>query len=272
MTTNYIIIDGSYFIFYRYYALLQWWKVSKQEPSLELMNPCENERFINMYKTTFIKKIQEIPKKLKISNPVYIVGKDCPREKIWRNKLIDNYKGERKKENYIGFFFEITYSEKLFEQANINYIMEYPELEADDCNALTIKYLCDMYEKSNDKLNIYIIANDMDYIQLCEERINIYDLKYKRISNIINKSEAEKYLFCKILMGDKSDNIPSIFPNCGIKTAIKCYEDETYFKKKLNNNEYINQLYERNKNLIDFNNIPQDLVNGFLQLLQNTMN
>ena len=26
-------------------------------------------------------------------------------------------------------------------------------------------------------------------------------------------------------MGDKSDNIPSVLSKCGIKTAIKCYDD-----------------------------------------------
>ena len=29
--TNYILIDLSYFIFYRYFALIQWWKMAKQE-------------------------------------------------------------------------------------------------------------------------------------------------------------------------------------------------------------------------------------------------
>ena len=29
--TNYILIDGSYFVFYRYYALLNWWKLAKKE-------------------------------------------------------------------------------------------------------------------------------------------------------------------------------------------------------------------------------------------------
>ena len=91
---NFIFIDGSYFIFYRYYALLQWWNISKQEPVIEETPPSENERFVELFKTTFVKKIKEISKKLKVDNPIYIVGKDCPREKIWRHSLFDNYKGE----------------------------------------------------------------------------------------------------------------------------------------------------------------------------------
>lgn len=259
MPNDFILIDGSYFIFYRYYALIQWWSISKQEPSLE--NPCENERFVDLFKSTFIKKIKEIPKKLKIKNPIYIVGKDCPRDKIWRNEFIDNYKGERKSDNYAGYFFKLTYQEGLFEQAGIKTILSYPELEADDCLALTAKFIYENYNENR----IHIIANDMDYVQLCNDKIDIYNLKYKKISEISNPEDADKYLFCKIVMGDKSDNIPSIFPKCGLKTALKYYEDKDYFESKLNSTPGSRELYERNIKIIDFNSIPLHLVNGFLQ-------
>ena len=259
MTNNFILIDGSYFIFYRYYALLQWWSISKQEPALE--NPSENERFVELFKSSFLKKIKEIPKKLKIKNPIYIVGKDCPREKIWRNEFIDDYKGDRKTDNYAGYFFKLTYQEGLFEQAGIKTILSYPGLEADDCLALTAKFIYQNYNEHQ----VYIIANDMDYVQLCNDNITVYNLKYKSISNISTEEEAEKYLFCKIVMGDKSDNIPSIFPKCGLKTAIKCYEDEDYFESKLDATPGSRELYERNRQIIDFNEIPEDLVNGFLK-------
>jgi 5'-3' exonuclease len=262
MTNNFIIIDGSYFIFYRYYAFLQWWNISKQEPCLE-ENPLNNERFNELFKISFIKKIKEISKKLKVSNPIYIVGKDCQREKIWRNAYINEYKGGRKKDNNIGYYFKMVYDDNLFEKSGINTILSYEELEADDCIALTCKYINNCY---ND-YKIYIIANDMDYIQLCNEKINLYNLKYKNIS-LDTEEETKKYLYCKIIMGDKSDNIPPIFPKCGIKTAIKYYEDKISFQKKINSIEGSNELYERNKKIIDFNEIPQYLVNGFLQYIK----
>jgi 5'-3' exonuclease len=40
-------------------------------------------------------------------------------------------------------------------------------------------------------------------------------------------------LFCKIVTGDKSDNIPSIFKKCGIKTALKYYNDKNLFEAQL---------------------------------------
>ena len=45
---NFILIDGSYFIFYRYYALHAWWKLAK--PDSDLSIPIENEEFVEKYR------------------------------------------------------------------------------------------------------------------------------------------------------------------------------------------------------------------------------
>ena len=66
-------------------------------------------------------------------------------------------------------------------------------------------------------------------------------------------------------MGDTSDNIPSVFPKCGPKTAQKCIEDPEFFKKKMADNPEYYKQYELNKKIVDFNNIPQELVDEFLQ-------
>ena len=71
---NIVFVDLSYFIFYRYYALIQWWKLAKPEENLD--NPSLNEDFINKFKKTFIEKFNEIPKKLKIKNFILIGAKD----------------------------------------------------------------------------------------------------------------------------------------------------------------------------------------------------
>ncbi len=85
---NIILIDISYYIFYRYYALHSWWKLAK--PDEELVVPIENEEFVEKFKKTFVEKINEIPKKLKIHKQAFkiLAGKDCPRNTIWRHSLI----------------------------------------------------------------------------------------------------------------------------------------------------------------------------------------
>ena len=60
--TNYILIDGSYFIFYRVFALHVWWRNAK--PEIKLENPFQNEEFVEKYKSTFNSKIEEINRKL----------------------------------------------------------------------------------------------------------------------------------------------------------------------------------------------------------------
>ena len=68
MPPNFVLIDGSYFCFYRYYAILNWFKLARKE--VELDEPINNEEFREKFRKTFVDKMKEIPKKLKITNPI----------------------------------------------------------------------------------------------------------------------------------------------------------------------------------------------------------
>ena len=259
--TNYILIDASYFIFYRVFSLHIWWK--NVYPDIELINPYENEEFVEKFKSTFKSKMYEIKKKLKIKDTKIIVGIDCPRNKIWRMELHPSYKGRRnEKKNIqanIGSFFKLVKNEKLFKEAGADLIVELDKLEADDCLALTAKYL---HNKYND-CEIYIITSDHDYIQLSNDRIHLFNLKYKSL--LESKSctgDPKRDLFYKIILGDKSDNIPGVFNRCGKKTVEKCYDDHVFFETKLNKeNKRVD--YEKNLQLINFDYIPSTLVELF---------
>lgn len=265
MNPTFIFVDGSYFCFYRYYALINWWK--NAYPDEELNNPIENTIFVEKFKKLFIENLERIPKKLKLDkkiNPIIIVGKDCKREKIWRNSIYPQYKATRlQDEKFMGGpFFKMAYEDKLFQQGGVKAILQHPELEGDDCIALSVKYIIQKYSKCQ----IYIITSDKDYLQLASDNIYIYNLAYKNISESMINALHELEL--KIIMGDVSDNIPSVFPKCGPKTAKKCIEDPNYFKNKMaNNKEYYNQ-YELNKKLICFDFIPENLKNDFILSLQ----
>ena len=100
-------------------------------------------------------------------------------------------------------------------------------------------------------------------MQLLEETLNIqiWTLSFKQISSgKIGKQE----LFCKIIMGDSSDNISSVLKKCGPKTAIKYFENRELLEKKLQESETYRTTYELNKKIIDFNNIPEELVEEFM--------
>ena len=257
---NFIFIDGSYYCFYRYFAIENWFKLAK--PEEKISNPIENETFVAKFRKTFVEKIKEIPKKLGIDNPIFIVGKDCPRKEIWRMNLFKEYKKNREKDDGFlgGAFFKMAYNDKLFEDAGCKLILKHDHLEADDCIAMAVKHTLSRFPNAN----IWIIASDMDYLQIASEKVKIFSLKFKNLQDSKNSfKHAEKDLFCKIISGDKSDGISPIFKKCGIKTAAKCYDDPEFFKSKMEKEPESKEKFEKNTLLVDFSKIPQKVVDEF---------
>jgi len=265
MSPTFIFVDGSYYCFYRYYALQQWWKNAKPEEPLE--DPYQNKTFVEKFQKTFISNLEQIPKKLKINKeitPILVVGKDCKRENIWRNQLFPQYKATRVQEDGFmgGPFFKMAYDEQLFIKGGAKAILKHPHLEADDCIAISVNHLTNKYPDCT----IYIITSDRDYLQLNAHNVHLYNLSFKNIAESKSSTgSAKNDLEIKIIMGDNSDNIPSVFPKCGPKTAQKCIQDPEFFKKKMAENPAYYAQYELNKKLVDFNNIPSELVYEFLK-------
>ena len=125
-------------------------------------------------------------------------------------------------------------------------------------------YCREVIGESVDDAKMWIIASDMDYLQLAGDDLKIFNLKYKDITTSKNATgNAECDLFCKIVTGDKSDDIPGVFAKCGPKTAMTYYNDREKFNKKLAKDPDAQARYERNQQLIDFRNIPANLRTGF---------
>lgn len=257
---NYLIIDGSYYVFYRFYAVLNWWK---KKTDVNMTNLINEETFLKTFKKTFITKLKEIPGNLSIDSPIVIVCKDCKRENIWRMNLLKDYKGTRKENNEIGPFFKLAY-DSLFKEANTNYILEHNRLEADDCCAILTKWLLKIPDS-----NITIITSDTDYLQLIQPRVRLFNLKMKPVQTEKNSTgDPKKDLFIKIVTGDKVDNIPGLFKGVGKKTAAKFYDNDELFQKKLEKvDQNVKLNFEFNKRLIDFNKIPKEYVNEFTQTI-----
>jgi 5'-3' exonuclease len=262
---TFIFIDGSYFCFYRYHSLLTWWK--NAYPEIVIDDPFLNEQFVAKFRKTFVDHVQNLRKNLGIPKhvkPTIIVGRDCKRENIWRNELFPNYKATRangKEDGFMGGpFFKMVYQDNLFIEGGASTILYHQKLEADDCIALSVKHVLQKYQDCN----VYIITSDKDYLQLAEPRVHIYNLGFKKITDQKSSTgSAECDLFCKIVMGDISDNIPSVFPKCGPKTALKYYEDQASFQIRLQSSDVFKAQYNTNKAIVDFNEIPVALKNEF---------
>jgi 5'-3' exonuclease len=257
---NFILIDGSYFIYHRYFSLKTWWKNAKRSTETDV--PYDNERFIEKFKSTLTKKIHELAEIYsKSKTPIVMVAKDCPSENIWRRRLFAEYKyGRRKDEEGVAKSFATAYGSNLFMESGVAAILYDDELEADDCIAITTRHITGKYPNAT----VDIITSDMDYLQLVSDRVHVYNLKGQAlIDSKQSFKNADKDLFCKIVAGDKSDNIQSVFPRCGPKTAERYYHNRELFRKELENDENAKALYDRNKILVDLSEIPEHLVERF---------
>lgn len=279
---RFIFIDGSYFIFFRFHALRNWWKLAHQDE--EDIIPNENEEFKTKFRKIFVDKLKEIPRKIGIKKgePYRIfVGKDCKQQKIWRMVHHPTYKGNRPDTTTEGHFFKMVYDEHLFEKTlGENCILSYPSLEADDVIALSVKHICSKNNLNNsdnenmdggDKHQCFIISSDGDYLQLCNPHIHIFDLKYKDLKTrnpaYSIPEQVEKMFIVKRLCGDKSDNIQSVFPKCGKKTAEKLAEMSyaDLMNELSKRGDAVIKQYKLNDLLMNFDNIPEHLTCGFIQ-------
>ena len=264
---KFILIDGSYFVFYRYYALKKWWSHANKSDTNTQESLSDNPVFMEKFRKTFINSIRDIPKIVGMSNkecktnpPIIMVGKDCPRANIWRTALHPTYKDGRASDNNIGVAFSTVYSENLYEEGGVKAILQDPSLEADDCIAIASRHIIDTYPDAE----IWIITSDMDYLQLSSERIHLFTANGKNLTSKKDSwDDPKKDLFCKIISGDKSDNITGVFPRCGVKTAGKYYDEPELFQKKLDETPGAKEKYKLNQTLIDFNNIPIEYVERF---------
>jgi 5'-3' exonuclease len=260
---NFILIDTSYLIFYRFFALKRWWELSHAEINL-IENDIINPEFCEKFTKTIIESIGNIKKHLKLNkDKCHIISAlDCPREQIWRSELYSQYKSNRVNTLKIGDFFKQVYNEDLLIKGGVNHILKYNKLEADDIISIVKNIIRDKYPETN----IWIIANDHDYLQLLDDKTHLFNLKYENLKQKKNVFEQPaKNLFYKIVLGDKSDNIKPVFNRCGPTTIEKYYNDPDLFKKELDKSISAQENYKLNNILIDFNNIPSNIKNQFIE-------
>lgn len=251
-----ILIDTSYFVFYRYFSTLRWYKFKYPEVEVETID--SNEEFVNYFKKHVYNDLKKLCNtwNTTLSNMIFCC--DCSRGDIWRNDHHDSYKGKRTVNQLFNPNIFIIFYEYIEENKENwrNHIFNVDCLEADDIVYMTKKKLI-LHGWTND---IVIITNDNDYLQLLDDKTHIYNMNGN--GNDISKrscGDAKKDLLIKIIMGDKSDNIQPIKPGIGIKTATKLAElPSNEFETYLDKNK-CRENFNKNKRMIDFNEIPTNL-------------
>jgi len=269
-----ILVDGSYYCFHRFFALKRRFGHSSDSDVHVSDHPSFHEEFRRSFSLKLADIIRTTPRLSPFApaRPLVWIAQDCPRTQIWRMQVFPDYKASRKaSEEDLTPFFKMAYQDPdaLYTQAcGAHKILSHPQLEADDCIAITTRWVLDTYPTAK----IHIVASDKDYMQLASDRVTITDIFSVPMQDHHKGRplNAESALFCKIVSGDASDNIPAVFPRCGKATALKYYENPATFIAKLAESATYQENYKRNKQLVDFGEIPADLQSEFIQYNLNT--
>ena len=262
-----VIIDGGYFIFFRFYATKLWYTKAHSDSPIEDGEWIDSEIFMNMFKKQIPLSIISIGKTFNSSVSDVIFAVDSPRSTLWRKTdLFEQYKEGRKEVKGIGPIIKIGL-ECIRNMALKPKMIKASNSEADD----VIAVLCEEMSKTKPNKDIVLITSDKDMDQL---------LKFKQVS--INrlgkgfppakKSEIDPHitLRLKILLGDKSDNIQSVFTKQEIRKIGKekineIAQTEESILSFLNDNQEYLEKYNYNKRLIDMTMIPSEIKEAILQ-------
>jgi len=221
-----ILVDTSYWLYYRFFALRNWYNRAypdlAKQPNFNMEhNWLTDEIFITKYQKLFIDNIKTICKKNKtvLTNVVFCI--DCSHKDIWRIENNKDYKGTRLQSHIKNEFN----SYELFSYIKKNYIPQLQVLygiktfynnkcEADDIIGHFAPFLI-----TNNFPKVFILANDNDYLQICSNNIIMINGSKDAISAPLEY--GEQYLIKKILIGDNSDNIKCCSIDSGfIETGI----------------------------------------------------
>jgi len=275
-----ILVDASYTSFYRFFATLRWFSLNQPDFYKEKKNDnkydwSENKIFIEKYEKMYLDSIIKLVGKKEFNNSKIIFCLDSPKDDLWRNKYSKTYKGDRcdlSLKNNFKPTFKLTYEKFIPTLIESNpdkiFSIRVDKAEADDVIAI----ICKFYDSNNDKQKIYLVSGDNDFLQL--GRDNLYFINYKtKKPLLLTRDEAKELLKQKILNGDCSDNIPSIFPKdrkvMPLKLKKELSDDHTKLMKYLDENSEIKKKYENNQILINFDYIPDKINKNILTKLKN---
>ena len=238
-----MLMDLSYYIFYRYYALLAWYR--KSDTALD-----DDEGFLRRFERLFVSSLMKLCKGLGIPpGRMYMVG-DCPRWRIWRMDLLTTYKSNRENRQKVKpGVFELVYTKILpgLREKHGTQFLCVDGAEADD--------VIGWIHRHSPNVDKTIITNDHDYLQLKDDRTRILNM---HMVDICRKGTGcpRKDLQMKILTGDVSDNIAAVMSKKRASVYVAMPFEEMI--KQLREDGYMDR-YRENERLVDMRLIPENI-------------
>lgn len=265
---HWLLVDTSYLIFFRYYALLSWYRraypptttapasAPASAPAAVAAAAAAAAATCPLFRKKLLKRVDDTLRLLaRLHAPDRTVF--CfDGLNNWRKQYYAEYKSTRVHTDALRALFAACVHrirDEFCARADAPSVLalEHAELEADDIVHFLTRRLIPKTADSAEAARITIVASDHDYIPLLElPGVSIVDLKQKPVQ-CPRSIPLAHFLLVKILAGDKSDNIPPIFPGCGPKTALRLAVDPERLRRKLEESEAWRRNYERNAMLID---------------------
>lgn len=275
---NIILIDASYTSFHRFYATLRWFSFSNKDEYKKHKEDKDydwttNKIFIEKYEKMYLESIIKLIKKKVYKDSILIFCQDSPQQSIWRHEFVKCYKGKRvdhSEKINIKSVFKYTYDVIIPTLAKEKHIFKLmvPKMEGDDVIAVISKYV----RKKLPEKKVYIISGDKDFYQLGYPNLYFADYKKKEMLNF-TRQEAKQKLLEKIVDGDCSDNIPSIFKDIKIskqeKDKLKNNKKELILFLNKKENKKIKKNYKLNRKAINFKYIPKIYQKKVLKEIEN---
>lgn len=188
----------------------------------------------------------------------------------WRKEFYPQYKASRKKgRDSSGLDWQEIFRVLNLVRDEIKENLPYKVLHMEGCEADDIIGALTYETQEFGKFEpVMIISSDKDFIQL-QKFSNV-----KQFSPIQKKAVTEKhprkYLFEHVCRGDKGDGIPNVLSpdNCFVdeirQTPLKQNLIDTWIDDESIMPEEIKRNFQRNKKLIDLNEIPNDIYNNIV--------
>ena len=275
MYNRLVLVDSSYTSFYRFFATLRWFSFANKEEWKKLKLDIEydwsqNKIFIDKYKKMYFESIQKIIGKKKLKNSIIVFCLDSKQSTLWRNKFMDNYKGDRtdlSKKNNFKPTFKMTYSQlipSIVKQNDNIFSVKVETAEADDVIAI----LTNKLKQINEDFLVDIISGDEDFKQLGRTNVTFHDYRKSKKPVILTITQAKLNLLNKIVCGDKSDNIKCIFSTemkVTKKMRLELINNPDKLSDYLSEHKKINKQFKLNKKMIDFTQIPKSIQNKILK-------
>ena len=233
----------------------------------------------NMIRHMILNSIRMYNKKYRDDYGQMVICCDGPN--TWRREYFPEYKANRKKgRDDSGLDWNEIFRILNLVRDEISTNLPYKVLHLDGCEADDIigTLVLETQEFGKDE-PVKIVSSDKDFIQL---------QRFKNVSQFspIQKKEVKDknprtYLFNHIIKGDSGDGVPNVksadntFVEEGLRqTPIRAKQIEEW----LDNSEKLSEImdseiyrnYQRNKTLIDLNEIPENVSTSIINKFNNT--